>query len=235
MNHLRLERLLRSPGQIAVLRALWSAPVPLTGRQVQRLARVHNRTAMEGLHYLEELGLVQRRAVGRSYLCSLKRSHRVVRTMLDPMFKAEVALPQRLAQDLARFLKGGCLSAVLYGSVARGEAGPRSDVDLLIIVEDDLAARTFAGKRQDKAEQVAQECWSLVLEMNVKTRRELARDWDSDLMKEIRREGQLVVGSPLEEIRNDRASQDEARLAGGREQLPEKGPGIRGRNGKSGR
>ncbi len=65
-------------GQISVLRALWKAPTPLTGRQVQQPAGVHNRTAMQCLEDLEQLGLLRRRDVGRAYLYSLRRSHRVV-------------------------------------------------------------------------------------------------------------------------------------------------------------
>lgn len=196
-----VERLFRAQGQISVLRALWKAPTPLTGRQIQQLAGVHNRTTMQCLEDLEDLGLLRRRTVGRAYLYSLKRPNRVVRDLIDPIFRAEQAAPERFVRELGKVLKGQCLSAVLYGSVARGRAGPASDVDLLVVVKDAAAGERFAGRTQTKAEQLVQKGWSLMLEANVKTAGELAKQWNSRLMKQIRKDGQLVAGRPLEEVR----------------------------------
>ena len=199
-----LERLFRAPGQISVLRALWKAPSSVTGRQVQQLAGVHNLTATKCLADLEQLGLLQRRAAGRAYLYSLKRSHRLVRHLIDPIFKAEEAAPMRFAQELGKVLGGQCLSAVVYGSVARGEADSASDVDLFVVVKDDKAVEHFAAKAQPKAEKLVREGWSLMLEVNVKTRNQVIKAWNSALLKKIRKEGQLVAGSPLEEVKRGR-------------------------------
>lgn len=195
-----LERLFRTQGQIAVLRVLWRSPAPLTGRQVQQLAGVHNLTAMQCLDNLEDLGLLQRRAAGRAYLYSLKRRNRLVRYLIDPVFKAEAAAPGRLTRELGKTLNDHCLSAVLYGSVARGKADRAGDVDVLIVVEDEAAAQRFAASAQARAEKLVRDGWSLMLEVNLKTRKELARQWSSPLLKRIRREGQVVAGAPLEEV-----------------------------------
>ena len=196
-----LERLLRAPGQISVLRALWKAPVAVTGRQAQELAGVHNLTATRCLDDLERLGLLQRRAAGRAYLYALKRSHRLVRHLVDAIFKAEETAPTRFAGELATALRGQCLSAVVYGSVARGDADSVSDVDLLIVVKDDKSAEHFVQKVQSKVEKLVREGWSLMPEVNVKTRGQLIKAWDSPLVKRIRKEGQLVAGASLEEVK----------------------------------
>jgi predicted nucleotidyltransferase len=56
-----------------------------------------------------------------------------------------------LAKDYARALRDllgdRLVSVVLYGSVARGEAGPSSDLDLLIVMET-LPAGQFARRRR---------------------------------------------------------------------------------------
>lgn len=201
MIGIELERLFRAPGQISVLRALWKAPVPLTGRQIQQLAGVHNLTAMRCLKDLERLGLLQRRAAGRANLYSLKRSQRTVRDLVGPIFKAEQAAPQRFAQELGRVLRGHCVSAVLYGSVARGQATPASDVDLLVVTRNGSVTDRFTASVQQRAEKRVRDGWGLVLEANVKTQSEVAKHWNSRLMKQIRREGRLVTGKPLEEVR----------------------------------
>jgi predicted nucleotidyltransferase len=201
MIGMELERLFRAPGQISVLRALWKAPAPMTGRQVQQLAGVHNRTVTQCLEDLESLGLLQRRSAGRAYLYTLKRSHRLVRHLIDSVFKAEQAVPQRFSRELAKVLGSSCVSAVVYGSIARGEGDSTSDVDLLVVVKDDKAAERFAATHQAKAEKLVRDGWSLMLEVNVKTVRQLAKEWNSRVMKRIREEGQLVAGRPLEEVK----------------------------------
>lgn len=204
MLGISLERLFPAPGQISVLRALWKAPTPITGRQVQQLAGVHNLTATRCLDHLEQLGLLQRRTVGRAYLYSLKRSHRSVRHLVDPIFKAEETLPTRFAAELGNVLRGHCLSAVVYGSVARGEANAKSDVDLLVVVKNDKVAKRFATMVLTKADMLVREGWSLMLEASIKTRSQLSELWGSPLARKILREGCVVAGSPLEEVRNGR-------------------------------
>jgi len=41
-----------------------------------------------------------------------------------------------LKESLMRELKDGIKSIVVYGSVARGEAGEESDIDILVVLED---------------------------------------------------------------------------------------------------
>jgi len=173
---------------------------------VQQLAGVHNLTATRCLGDLEKLGLLRRRTAGRAYLYSLKRSHRVVEKLIDPLFEAEQTAPQRFFQELGKVLKGRCLSAIVYGSVARGKSDPGSDVDLLVVVENEQAAEQFSAATQGQAEQLVREGWGLMLEVNIKTRHELRKLWNGPLLKQIRRDGQLVTGKPLTEVRNGRKS-----------------------------
>jgi len=201
-----LERLFRSPGQISVLRVLWKAPSPLTGRQVQQLAGIHNLTTTQCLEDLENLGLLRRRAAGRAYLYSLKRSHRLVRHLINPIFKAEEATPKRFTRELGRILDGHCLSAVIYGSVTRGKVDHAGDVDLFVVVKDEKAAEQFTMKVLPKAEKLVRDGWSLMLEVNIKIRKELIEKWDSSLFKRIRQEGRVVAGKTLEELQRGRLS-----------------------------
>jgi len=201
-----LERLFRAPGQIAVLRALWKSPAPLTGRQVQQLAGVHNLTAMKCLVGLEKLGLLQKRAAGRANLYSLKKTHRIVRDLVNPIFKAEQAAPERFLRELSKILSGHCLCAVIYGSVARKQSKTTGDIDLLVVVKDKSSAERFISGPQEKAELLVGKGWSLMLEVNVKTRAELIKQFNSRLIKQIRREGRLITGISLEDLRRGKNS-----------------------------
>jgi predicted nucleotidyltransferase len=196
-----LEQLFRAPGQIAVLRALWKSPTPVTGRQVQRLAGVHSRTAVLCLADLERLGICRRRAAGRAFLYSLRRQHHIVREIVAPVFRAEQAAPERFLRKLGRLQDGHCLSAVLYGSAARGDAGPASDLDLLVVVVDESGGEGFASDAQPRAERLARENWGAVLEVYLKTRAEVVKDWNTPLLKRIRHEGRLLAGDSLEAVK----------------------------------
>jgi predicted nucleotidyltransferase len=178
----------------------------MTGRQVQQLAGVHNLTANKCLDELERLGLILRWPVGRAYLYSLKRSHCLVRHLVDPIFKAEEAVPSRFAGELERVFCGECLSAVVYGSVARGEEHSASDVDLFVVVEGERDAARFIEKVQPRAEKLVRESWGLMLEVIVKTRSQLLSSWSSPLVKRIRREGCVVTGVSLVEVQHGRCA-----------------------------
>ncbi len=55
-----------------------------------------------------------------------------------------------------------------------------------------------------KAEKLVRDGWSLMLEVNVRTRSQVIKAWNSTLLRKIRKEGQLVAGSSLEEVKRGR-------------------------------
>lgn len=78
-------------------------------------------------------GLVDRSTVGRTYLHTLNRDH-----LLAPLV-AEAATGHRTLLDFlsgaVRSLDPPPLRAILFGSTARREAGPDSDIDLALVFE----------------------------------------------------------------------------------------------------
>ncbi len=53
------------------------------------------------------------------------------------------------------FKKYGVKRAQIFGSFARGEARPDSDVDVLVVYRDHASLRDYVGLRQDLAENLA--------------------------------------------------------------------------------
>jgi hypothetical protein len=86
--------------------------------------------------------------------------------------------------------------------VARDEADQAGDVDLFVVVRDEKAVQQFITKTQSKAEKLVQEGWSLMLEVNVSTRKQLIGRWSSSLVRKIRREGRVVAGMSLDAVKH---------------------------------
>lgn len=114
----------------AVLAALLRTGAPLTGRQVHALVRDdHSLWAVqESLKALTLLGLVDTQTIGRAGVHTINESHYSVgplRALLDPIAALTKIVQAAVGDDLQ--------AAVLFGSIARGDAQPGSDIDLAVI------------------------------------------------------------------------------------------------------
>lgn len=123
-----------------VLRVLARADREFTGREVARLARRSHRGVGLALRRLVSQGLVGERPAGAANLYRLNREHLaapIVMSLLD------------LRNELFERMRGEIgawqippLAAVLFGSVARGDCGPESDIDVFLVrpcaVDDEL-------------------------------------------------------------------------------------------------
>lgn len=114
----------------AVLATLLRTGTPLTGRQIHGLVSDDYSlwTVQEALKVLTRLGVVESQTIGRAGVHTINEGHVSVaplRALLDPV----AAL-----REAVRAITGSEVSVViLFGSIARGEATPDSDVDLAVI------------------------------------------------------------------------------------------------------
>jgi predicted nucleotidyltransferase len=138
----------------AVLSVLLRTDAPLTGREIYRLAG-HDHSlwsVQQAIRALGETGLVETRQVGRAGITTINEDHAAIealRRLLDPITMLRDAISEVVENDVS--------SVILFGSIARGEATPSSDIDLAVI-----APKAWRGRTQ--------------LEDNVRTR--LGNDCD---------------------------------------------------------
>jgi predicted nucleotidyltransferase len=119
------------PGvQGSVLAALLRTGAPLTGRQIHALVSDDYSlwTVQEALKGLALLGLVNTQTIGRAGVHTINEGHYSVaplRALLDPI-AALTEIVREAVGDQAK-------AVILFGSIARGEADIRSDIDLAVI------------------------------------------------------------------------------------------------------
>jgi len=149
--HHVLDHVFSTWSHIAVLRVLKDILHPLTGREVARRAGMNHRPCLRALSALEELRIVIRQRGGRDHLFTLNREHRLVRDGILPLLEVESGFARAVGGALAKKLGRHVVSLVLFGSVARRQETPRSDLDLCLIV----SARVDKGKSLEEVHALA--------------------------------------------------------------------------------
>jgi predicted nucleotidyltransferase len=117
----------------ALLQALARLEQPVTRRQLASAAGVAPGNASAVIEELIRAGLVSETSAGRSSMVVLNRSHLAAGPVLA-LAGLRGELIRRLRERLSAW--PDLLGAWLFGSVARGDADSKSDIDLLIVADD---------------------------------------------------------------------------------------------------
>ena len=137
VNFLRrpLDWIFSAPSNIAVIRALKDSKEGMSGRAAARAAGFTHQACRHALGKLEPMGIIERQGSGKTQLVRLNFAHILVRDVLLPMLRAEKHLIARVRESIRKEFEQHARSATLFGSVARKEDEPESDVDLLLIAD----------------------------------------------------------------------------------------------------
>jgi len=115
-----------------VLGVLAGAEEEFTGRRIHRvLGHGSEHGVRKAADRLVEQGIVTRRQAGQAKLYSLNRGH-LAAPYVEGLGSLRSQLIERLERTVAAWKKPAAV-VFLFGSVARGEAGPESDLDLLVV------------------------------------------------------------------------------------------------------
>lgn len=196
------------PGvQGRILAVMAETTAQLNLRTIARLADVSPAQASRVLPELVALGLVERREAPPSALFALVEDHIAARAV-RALSRSREAVLEELG-TLAGKVDPSPVSAVVFGSFARGEADAMSDLDVVIVRpagvgEDDEpwvssveAWRTAARRLTGNPVQV--------LEIDEpEVARRLRRP--TSLWADVLRDGVTVYGSPLVELRGRRSA-----------------------------
>ena len=134
--HEPLDDILGNRVQVKLIRVLVRTKGSFTGRELARLIGYSQNQTRLALEELERNGVVVRQSAGRSYLYSADNENILIKDFLEAGFGLEDALLDRMAGVYLEEVGRDLVSVVLFGSVAKGEERPESDIDLVVVVRD---------------------------------------------------------------------------------------------------
>ena len=191
--HHALDEIFRSWSRVAVLRTLLDTSAGCTGNAVARNAGMHPRSALKALTSLEYLGIVRRQRGGRDHLFTLNRSHVFVRDALLQLYDVERRFPDTIMSTLSSLLRGKVISAVVFGSVARKQENPQSDLDLCCIVERSAQEKTVRDILQSNASALYRD-FGVKIAPVILSLKEFRSKSKTPLVKDITSHGKVVTG-----------------------------------------
>lgn len=144
-----LDTLLSSRAKVRLLRLFTSVREPMSAREAARRIGMAKRSADLGLRDLVRVGVVQRLGAGPQPAYVINPDHALVRHAIEPLFRGsptagedqdggEPGFTTELFETLRDIVDAAGSPPVewvgLFGSTARGEDDPDSDLDLAVIV-----------------------------------------------------------------------------------------------------
>jgi predicted nucleotidyltransferase len=138
------------------------------------------------------------------HLYEVNRTHQLVREGLEPLFRAE---RERIGQvlDALRTVLGRAAnriaSAAVFGSAARGQDRPGSDLDVLVVAKDDSDVEPLHSRLADSIPRMEEE-FGLDLSpavLRLSQFREMHRTGDS-LVSDVLRDARLITGERPEAL-----------------------------------
>jgi len=206
-----LDTILSSGVKVRILRFLCRKGGQWNGRRIAAQLGISPVTAHRALRELREDTVLDFQKVGNNFVYSLRDEHYLVREVLRPLFELEANSLSRMTDFLSRCIEGKLktqvVSVVLYGSVARGQEGPSSDIDLMVLVKSEGAKGEVRRVLDDLWGAVASRFGNpaafyvnTVQEARGKLRHRLS------VLESIMQHHRLVWGRPLKEILHARTA-----------------------------
>lgn len=201
-----LDAILGSPTKVRILRALIPLGHVVTGNEARGAAGVRSKSSMQSaLDELTELGILQRDDTRRIQLFRVNRDHDLV-APLAALFDAESRRMTRLRDALGEILDGGAvreytLSIILFGSNARGDARPDSDLDLLAVTESGSQVERVLQVLIDGIPEIRRRFGLRASPFVLEKARVVERFRDGDpLMQNVLSEGRTLLGTHFHEM-----------------------------------
>ncbi|MCF8241912.1 MAG: nucleotidyltransferase domain-containing protein [Melioribacteraceae bacterium] len=188
---------------IIVLRALKNYSSGISGREVARISGMAPKNSINTLTHLEDLGLVNRIRGGREHLFSLNRKNYLIQNSILPLLQSEDDFEQSLKKEIKSVLKGKVVSSIIFGSVVRKEETEESDLDLCLIYDTSKNLKKLEEIINNLSTKVYQKYGVSLSPLYISKKDFIAKARKGQSpVKQIIKEGELIVGDPVKRIIN---------------------------------
>lgn len=191
-----MEELFSSKARIRILRLLTrDPPKSWTEREIAAAVGMSPNSVNLALRTRGMTEILSSRRHGRSHVVKLRDDLRLLKT-LQAIFRLEERTWLDLQQAIRRAVPPGA-ACYLFGSTARKEAGPHSDIDLLVAA----ATQREADEAAFRVQRAAQRVFPAPLSILAVDKRWLRTRRGHPLLRSIQEEGQSLSATTLEAIR----------------------------------
>jgi len=189
-----LDVILANRSQLRVLRTLYDADEPLSGRETERRTGLSNRATMDALEALLDAKAVHMQPNGRAYLFTLNRNHYLVAKALTPAFDAENLFWDDLRKTVQRVVRPRPIAAVATGPLAREETVYGGRVILTMLFSTGRNRIRSLARIPALAEAI-RDRYALMLEHHLLDINTMDREEYIPLWRRVEREGILLFGT----------------------------------------
>ena len=191
-----IEQVLGSRSKVRVLRELVALSVPQNAAQIAARTGLTRPAVGTVLAEFAAMGLVSTTPVGNARVHWLVRENAYVQHLVEVVFRFESGVPDMLVADLRRTFAGAAEAVVLFGSYARGEQGPASDIDVVLVTADE-AGKTALDELVAREVRAFGCRWGATLSALTYTAEEAAGLWrrSPDFQRSLEEEGVVIVGT----------------------------------------
>jgi len=196
----RLDHILNTPTKVAVLRLLCESRGWFTGRDIARRVKKGVANVHRALDELGAAGVVNVEPRPPVKLFRIAEAVPMVEQGLIPLFRAEADLEEALWAKLAEAAGPDLVSMILFGSRARGESKPGSDVDVLFILRNASAQARILDAAFDLGHEHGVGIQPLFVQL------EEVPSWARDsrpFWRRLEADGRVIRGLPLREVEHD--------------------------------
>lgn len=196
--------------KINILRHLALYKKEAATRELARETGIAAPNILKLLKELEAENILISKKIGNSISYSLNRSNLLIKKIILPAFNYENNLMNELGSYLAANLNLPIISIILFGSRARGEEKPKSDIDLAFIVkagDEDKCEKEIINLNPAISANFGSSVAPIIYSASKFSSRARAKSKEQ-LVKSIIKEGKIIYGKLISDFIYENKNQE---------------------------
>lgn len=196
-----LDDILGQKSKVSALRYLINMQDEVSIRELSRHIKITQPNLSIVLKDLERMGVLVSKKFGTSLVFKLNRGHYLVDNVLIPLFKSESRALNEMSGFIVKKIKFEYISIILFGSMAHKSEHFKSDIDIIIIINDKHDKEKTEMMVLDINPEVIKK-FGNSLSPIVMTKSEFVTKYKNNeaLVRNISKEGKILAGKLISEI-----------------------------------